>query len=67
MTMLSFRKYFLFALSQYAKPSLSNLRRLPASLIQPIIFAGLPTTSAKSGTSFVTTEPAPTNENRPIV
>ncbi len=40
---------------------------LPASLIQPTMRAGLPTTRAKSGTSLVTTAPAPTKAKRPMV
>ena len=35
--------------------------------IQPMCRAGLPTTSAKSGTDLITTAPAPMNEYRPIV
>ena len=35
-------------------------RRSPWRLIQPICFAGTPTTSAKAGTSRLTTAPAPT-------
>ena len=31
----------------------------PKRLIQPVCFAGTPTINAKSGTSFVTTAPAP--------
>ncbi|MBK7978829.1 MAG: hypothetical protein IPK06_02215 [Ignavibacteriae bacterium] len=43
----------------------SNFNFCPASLNQPIILRDL-TTNAKSGTSFVTTEPVPTNANLPI-
>src|SRR5262249_43113441 len=41
--------------------------RLPQAHIQPMIRAGLPTTRAKSGTSRVTTAPAPMNAYSPIV
>lgn len=38
----------------------------PATLTQPICFDGLPVTSAKGKTSFVTTEPAPIRAYSPI-
>ena len=39
----------------------------PAALTQPTMRAGLPSTRAWSGTDFVTTEPDPTIDQRPIV
>jgi len=45
----------------------SNFNLTPPSLYHPFILAGFPTTNAKSGTSFVTTEPAPTKANLTIV
>src|SRR6266511_143909 len=45
----------------------SKLRRFPHLHIQPVILPGLPTTRAKSGTSFTTTAPAPIKAYCPIV
>ena len=53
----------------YCVPSIGHIksfpRRPPDLLIQAIIFAGLPTTKAKSGISFVTTAPAPIKQYFP--
>ena len=43
-------------------PFLLKTSLLPFSSTQPTILPGFPTTNAKSGTSFVTTDPAPIRE-----
>src|SRR5690606_19408587 len=48
-------------------PSIGRSSCSPYALIQPIWRAGTPTTNACAGTSLLTTAPAPTKENSPIV
>ena len=56
----SIYKYFIIIFSNY------NIIILIDHLIQPIIFAGTPVTILFSGTSFVTTAPAPITAPVPI-
>src|SRR5690242_21655363 len=48
-------------------PSLLAVKGRPARPTQPTLRAGTPTTSPKSGTSLVTTAPAATKAQRPMV
>src|SRR5699024_2370050 len=48
-------------------PCSGRSSRSPCRLIQPICRAGTPTTSAKAGTSRLTTAPAPTKAYGPTV
>src|SRR5215813_1015464 len=59
LTELFSRTYSSLLSSQIAFPFPLKCSRWPNWLIQPICFAGLPTTNAYAGTGFVTTAPAP--------